>query len=174
MNSLKYVKQELFNPDYMRLLLNHDGLPHTTKQQLQKYFKKRQAGNRVDVVYDYAKEYASYNIGRVYVSHALGLQAFERDVRNALAQGIYWDIDMVNAHPTILSQACKRNGWACVRLDYYVNHRGDVLNDIKRHYGCTDKDAKNLMMRMMFLGHPEAWVGDSVCDNSVLKSHAMG
>jgi hypothetical protein len=49
-------------------------------------------------VYDYAKEYSASQIGRVYALHSLGMQSFERDVRNALAQGMYWDIDMVNAH----------------------------------------------------------------------------
>lgn len=164
MNTLKYVKQELFNPDYIRLLLNHDGLAYETKQLLKKYFKRRQAGNRVDTVYDYAKEYATYNIGRVYVNHSLGLQSFERDIRNALAQDLYWDIDMVNAHPTILLQACKKNGWTCDRLEHYVYNREQVLTDIMEHYGCSVKDAKNLMIRMMFLGHPESWVGDSVCE----------
>lgn len=166
MASLKYVKQEFFNPDYMRILQNHDGLSYETKQQIKKYFKKRQAGNRVDVVYDYAKEYSAFSVGRVYAVNALSLQSFERDIRNALAQGIYWDIDMVNAHPTILLQACKKNGWACTGLEYYVNNRDQVLIEIMEHYGCSSKDAKNLMIRMMFLGFPEAWVGDSVCENS--------
>jgi hypothetical protein len=166
MTSLKYVKQEFFNPDYMRLLLNHDGLSYETKQQLKKYYKRRQAGNRVDTIYDYAKEYSTYQIGRVYAINALSLQSFERDIRNALAQGVYWDIDMVNAHPTILLQACKSKGWACNELEHYVNNRDEVLGDIVKHYGCSTKDAKNLMIRMMFLGHPEAWIGDSVCENS--------
>lgn len=166
MTSLKYVKQEFFNPNYMKLLLNHDGLSYDTKQLLKKYHKKRQAGNRVDVVYDFAKEYNASQIGRVYAVHSLGLQSFERDVRNALSQGIYWDIDIVNAHPTILLHACKSKGWACSGLEHYVNNREKVLIDIMEHYGCASKDAKNLMIRMLFLGHPEAWVGDSVCENS--------
>lgn len=166
MATLKYVKQEFFNPNYMKLLLNHNGLSYETKQLLKKYHKKRQQGNKVDVVYDYAKEYNTTQIGRVYAVNGLSLQTFERDVRNALATDLYWDIDMVNAHFTILLKVCKSNGWSCGGLERYVNNREEILSEIMTHYGCSYQDAKNLMIRMLFLGHPEGWVGDSVCENS--------
>lgn len=165
-SNMQYVKQEFFNPNAMRALLNHEGLSYSQKQMLQKYHKKRENGNCVQTVYDWCKEYATYNIGRVYVNHSLGLQGFERDVRNALAQGLYWDLDMVNAHPTILLQTCKSKGWTCELLQHYVENRQQVLTEIMEHYGCQSKDAKNLMIRMMFLGFPDAWVGDTVCENS--------
>jgi hypothetical protein len=54
------------------------------------------------------KDYASSGVGRVYVANVLGLQGFSKDIRNALAAGLYWDVDMVNAHPTILVQLCQK------------------------------------------------------------------
>lgn len=164
--NMKYVKYESFNPDAMRFLLSYVGIPRDIHQQLQKYFKRRERGNCVQTTYDWCKEYATYQVGRVYVAHSLGLQGFERDIRNALAQGFYWDLDMVNAHPSILLQVCKSKGWICTNLEHYVNNRADVLNEISSHYGCSMKDAKNLIIRMMFLGFPESWVGDTVCENS--------
>lgn len=165
-SNMQYVKIETFNPNAMRFLLNHDGLSFEQKKMLQKYYKKRENGNCVQAVYDWCKEYATYSIGRVYVNHSLGLQGFERDIRNALAHGLYWDLDMVNAHPTILLQTCKSKGWVCYSLEHYVNNRQEVLTQIMEHYGCNSKDAKNLMIRMMFLGFPEAWVRDTICENS--------
>lgn len=164
--NMQYVKNELFNPNAMKCLLNHNGIAYDTKQQLKKYFKKRQNGNCVQCVYDWCKEYSTYQVGRVYVAHSNGLQGFPREIRNALAKGFYWDLDMVNAHPTILLQVCKNKGWMCTQLDNYVNNRSEVLNQIIDHYGCQMKDAKNLMIRMMFLGFPEAWVGETVCENA--------
>jgi hypothetical protein len=164
--NMQYVKHEFFNPNAMHTLLNHPGLSCIQKQTLQKYYKKRQNGNCVQTIYNWCKDYAVYNVGRVYVSHSLGLQGFERDIRNALAHGLYWDLDMVNAHPTILLQTCKNKGWSCNLLEHYVNNRQQVLNEIMQHYGCACKDAKNLMIRMLFLGFPEAWVGDTICENS--------
>lgn len=166
MTSLKFVKREFFNPTIMKSLLIHQGLDYDTKQQLKKYHKKRVNGNCVETVYDYAKEYQVGKLGRIYAAANVGLQSFPRDVRNALAQDLYFDVDMVNAHPTILYKICKENGWVCDYLGQYVNHREHVMNHIKEHYGCTDKDVKNLMIRMMFLGHPESWVGETICEKS--------
>lgn len=163
MTSLKYVKTELFNPDAMQLLLRHDGIDFGTRQRLQKYYKRRKNGNRVEVVYDFCKDYSA-KVGRVYAYQGLGLVGMSRDIRNALAKDLYWDVDMVNAHHNILVQLCEQKGWKCEGLKHYVNNRERVLNEIMLHYGCSHKDAKNLMIRLLFLGHPEAWVGDSVCE----------
>lgn len=166
MTSMKFVKNEIFNQNVMKSLLTHSGLTFDTKQQLKKYHKKRYNGNHVDIVYDFSKEYQSAKIGRVYANGAVGLQGFERDVRNALAKNLYFDVDMENAHCTILYKICKQNGWVCERLEDYVNNREKVLQSIVDHYGASRKDAKNLMIRMMFLGYPESWVGETVCENS--------
>jgi hypothetical protein len=163
MTSLKYVKRELFNPSIIKSLLTHQGLAYDTKQQLKKYHKKRVNGNCVESVYDYSKDYP--RIGRVYVAGSVGLQGFEREVRNALAKDLYFDVDMENAHPTILLKICTDKGWVCDRLRNYVENREQVLADIESHYGASRKDAKNLMIRMMFLGHPESWVGETMCEN---------
>ena len=159
------VKIEFFNANAMQMLLRHNGLDFQTKQQLQKYFKRRENGNRVTTLYNFCKDYASKSIGRLYVAHGLGLVGFSREVRNALADGLYWDIDMVNCHAVILNQLCKKHGWNCEGLTHYVDNRDEVITDVMNHYGCSYKDAKNLMIRLMFLGHPEAWVGDSVCES---------
>lgn len=166
MTSLKHVKQEFFNPNAMAALLRHDGIDHQTKLLLHKYYKRRENGNRVSTMYDFCKDYASSGVGRVYVANGLGLQGFSKDIRNALAAGLYWDVDMVNAHPTILSQLCEKKGWSCTGLKHYVDNRDQVIGDIMAHYGCSHGDAKNLMIRLVFLGHPEAWVGASVCELS--------
>jgi hypothetical protein len=163
---MKYSKTEVFNPNAMQALLRHDGIDFQTKQLMQKYYKRRENGNRVSTLYDFCKDYASSGVGRLYVAHGLGLQAFPKDVRNALAEGLYWDIDMVNAHPTILVQLCEQMGWSCEGLKHYVHNREQVINDITTHYGCSHADAKNLMIRLLFLGSPEAWVGASVCELS--------
>jgi hypothetical protein len=166
MTSLKYFKQEFFDPNAMATLLRHDGIDYATKQLLHKYYKRRENGNRVSTMYDFCKDYASSGVGRVFVANSLGLQGFSKDIRNALASGLYWDVDMVNAHPTILVQLCEQKGWNCAGLKHYVENRDQVIGDIMAHYGCSHSDAKNLMLRLVFLGHPQAWVGASICELS--------
>lgn len=166
MATMKYVKREQFDPTILKQILNHDGIGYDTKQQLKRYNKKRTNGNVVEVIYDYASSYRGVPVGRVYVAGGIGLQAFERDVRNALARKLYHDVDIENAHASILLTICRENGWMCDKLAEYVNHRELILRRIVRHYNCDRKDAKGLMLRQMFLGSPDAWVGECVCDNA--------
>lgn len=165
MSALKFVKREVFDPNVIKTLLNHNGLSFEMKQRLKKYYKKRMNGNCVEVVYDYAKEYATSKIGRVYADKAIGLQGVDRDVRNALSKANYWDVDVENAHCTILFKICKEKGWTCECLQQYVENRDTIMKQAMTHYGCERKDVKNLFIRMMFLGFPESWVGETVCEN---------
>ena len=61
--------------------------------------------------------------GRYYTSY--GLQNFQNDVRNYLADDLYMDIDMVNAHPTILLSL----GVESIRN--YIENRKDVLAELE-------------------------------------------
>ena len=45
MTTLKLVKQEFFNPNAMRMLLNHNGVSDMIKNQLKKYNKHRVNGD---------------------------------------------------------------------------------------------------------------------------------
>lgn len=161
MSTLKFVKREYFDPNVIKALLCHNGLSYEIKQRLKKYHKKRMNGNCVEVVYDFAKEYSTTKIGRIYADKAIGLQGFEKDVRNALAQKNYFDVDMANAQCTILLKICKDKGWTCDTLRYYVENRDVVLRDIMGYYGCARNDAKNLLLRMMFLGNAKAWENET-------------
>jgi hypothetical protein len=62
--------------------------------------------------------------GRLYPKRgASSVQGLKRDVRKALTHDSYTDIDMVNAHPCILSQLFKRHNLECPRLDEYIANR---------------------------------------------------
>ena len=43
----------------------------------------------------------------------------------------YTEIEMINAHPCILSQLFKRHNLECPRLDEYITHREEHLEDVK-------------------------------------------
>lgn len=158
MTTLKLVKQEYFNPNAMRMLLNHTGISDIVKNQLKKYNKHRVNGNRVDnIIYEFKNK---YQYGRLYAS--LGLSTFEKNVRNALAEGIYDDVDIVNAHPTILLQECKKYGWTCDKLKHYVDNREDVLKEVADYYKVSRDDAKLLFNVMMFGGCVDTWLKETI------------
>jgi hypothetical protein len=148
----KIVKQELFDINMMEALASHDGVSVDTKKMLKSYKRKREDGNVVQVVYEYGKSMRKLKKGRMYPQKGLGLQNFPSDIRSALAQKYYWDIDMVNSQPVILAYLCEQNGWKCDRLKEYVMNRSAVLSTIMDYLDCDRDTAKNMCIAVMFGG----------------------
>lgn len=87
--------------------------------------------------------------GRLFAKSA-SLQNLPREIRGALAYENYYDIDMVNAHPTILSQYCNKNDIQCLTLDEYINNREEIIEKIRTVYPSLDrKDIKDLFLLLM-------------------------
>lgn len=83
--------------------------------------------------------------GRLFAQNA-SLQSLPREFRGALAKGLYWDLDIKNAHPVLLAQYCHKNDIRCDALDYYIKNRDEVLNDIMTEYDYTRDEAKDLFL----------------------------
>jgi hypothetical protein len=64
--------------------------------------------------------------GRLYCGSSL--QGIPKHIRGFLMRNTTTDLDMKNAHPTILLYLCKSNNIRCPELEYYVNHREEILN----------------------------------------------
>ena len=91
--------------------------------------------------------------GRLYPKRERGgstpsLQGLKRDVRKALAHDQYTDVDMVNAHPAILSQLFLKLGLACPALERYVHEREAVLAET----GLGRDEAKQAFITLMYGG----------------------
>lgn len=65
--------------------------------------------------------------GRFYAIGSLSMQSMPREVRHTIASE-YIDIDMVNAHPVILSHLCKGRGIKTKYLDKYIVQRDKMLS----------------------------------------------
>jgi hypothetical protein len=149
---MKVVKTEMYDVDTMEALAVHDGVSQQVKKMLNSYKRLRVNGNTVQVVYEYGKKLKKARLGRLYPQRGLGLQNFPSDIRSALAQKYYWDIDMVNSQPVLLSQMAEKNGWKCDHLKDYVAHRADKLNEIMEMLDCDRSDAKTMCIAVMFGG----------------------
>jgi hypothetical protein len=78
--------------------------------------------------------------GRLYCGNSL--QSIPKKIRGFLLKDIATDIDMKNAHPVILRYLCKINKIHCPELEYYCNHRDEILDagdrdKIKTMYLCA-------------------------------------
>lgn len=65
--------------------------------------------------------------GRLYCGNSI--QGMSKHIRGFLLKNTATDIDMKNAHPVILNYLCKINGIRCPELEYYVNHRDEILEE---------------------------------------------
>lgn len=93
------------------------------------------------------------NIGRLFAQSA-SLQNLPKEFRGAIG-GNYHDIDMVNCHPSLLLQYCKKNDIKCDNLEYYVNHREEVITKIMNEYQLEKGDVKELFLSVMNGGKRE-------------------
>jgi hypothetical protein len=73
---------------------------------------------------------SSQHVGRFYPVGSLGLASLKRRVRGTLARAIYYDIDMSNAHPSILLYLVERCGGTAPCLRRYVEKRDEVLAEL--------------------------------------------
>lgn len=64
--------------------------------------------------------------GRLF-AHAGGVQGLAKLIRGFLFQENTTDIDMCNAHPTILRYLCLIHNIICDELTFYIEHRDEVL-----------------------------------------------
>ena len=122
-------KREWFDSNIYRLLLEYFRVQSFEENDLTKeekdcfkvdFYKLRNYGLSSDfsystciVRYQCSPKHAKNNVGRLYgyteslhtakdPIRYLGLQTMKKWVRGALAQPFYWDLDVINAHPSLL------------------------------------------------------------------------
>tara|TARA_R110000751_G_scaffold43398_1_gene100199 strand:+ start:923 stop:3208 length:2286 start_codon:yes stop_codon:yes gene_type:complete len=128
----KYVKS-LSLEDFTNMCwddgANEDGKKEDIKThyaQMQQYLRDViKEGGTIKRKYKYGNGCSE---GRIYVTQGLGLQSQKKEVRGFLADGLYKDIDIKNAHPVLLLKICKDK---CISSDYleqYVKNREQILS----------------------------------------------
>lgn len=88
---------------------------------------------KLEVVY-----YQKRNFGRYWAENGVSMQGLIREIRHTIANGLYVDIDMKNAHPVILSYLCHKNDFDCKYLDKYIADRDKYL----KRYDSREKGKK--------------------------------
>ena len=85
------------------------------------------------------------NKGR-YISINKSLQMLPRVARHTLCKNDYYDIDIVNAQPTILQQYFKSHNLQSPKLNDYLKYRNEVLNGLMDIYNITKDEAKMIFI----------------------------
>ncbi len=100
---------------------------------------------------------AKHKWGRGTADNALWVSRMRRVLKNTLLQGLYIDIDMVNAHPAILFFFVFANDIPCPFLERYVLDRDSCLKEVCDEYSCSKADAKNLFLSLLYGGLFPHW-----------------
>jgi len=82
-----------------------------------------------------------HEVGRLTPNGVKAVQGFKRDVRKALMNDKYIDIDMANAHPTILQKKFQDHNLLHTNLSEYNANREELLEDMISY---MDKTLNNL------------------------------
>lgn len=117
-----------------------------TQYEILKHFCKVNIKDRGQTtrLYSYSLSTPLGNGGRLYSGNSI--QGLNSTVRGFLMDGITTDIDMKNAHPTILKYICLKHNILCPYLTEYVEKRDTVLNNFD---GYTKDEAKTLFLCAM-------------------------
>lgn len=87
------------------------------------------------------------------------MQSFEKERRAYLCEDIYWDVDQVNSHPSLLiSLLMHLKIDAPKLLVKYIEDREKLLGQIAESYETDSATAKNLMLRLIYGGTVNNWV----------------
>lgn len=154
------TKLELCNVSKVAELIENGILDDKEITQLTKYIKKvKNIGddNIGKVEVDYKKSIGSKGKGRLYARGGLSLQSFKKGIRHYLADDIYWDVDMVNAHPVILLKICQNKGFCCNYIKQYVDNREFYINELMELTQCGRKQIKELYLSTLNLKDPNRW-----------------
>ena len=87
------------------------------------------------------------NMGSLFAQSA-SLQGLPREIRGAISEN-YYDLDMVNAHPSLLLQYCKKKDIKCEVLEEYVENREEIIKTMMAKFDLDRCDVKQLFLSVL-------------------------
>ncbi len=156
---------ETIDVPVLRLLMSSNLLKDTFRNPFVKYANEKKQLEAYEQLITDGIAKVNYvrkiNIGRVNPNKSLGLHTIRREIRHTLARKYYFDVDIVNAHPVILSQICQNNNIECKYLNEYIANRAKHLKDVMDTYKVSRDTAKNLFIRLLYFGEFKFWCKDN-------------
>lgn len=141
---------------------NHDALKTSLERMVLACVDQGDGTGLVPVTYLESRTRRDKKIpgGRLYAEKGVSLQSAKKWIRHTLCHDLYHDIDVVNAHPTLLLQLMEKwgHGGSFPMLKKVVHHRQDLFDEGKQH-GFEPKDVKLFIIVLMYGGNPpeNAW-----------------
>jgi len=157
---MSITKEEIIDVDVLAVLSKSDDLSSEDHAKLRTIKRKLIRGRYLDSVYKLGKNIKSADgdLGRLCVLRSIGLQALPRQIRSALAQKHYWDVDIANCHPTIAMQLCEKMGISCVEQKVFLENRDRLRGELAEHLQIDDGKVKE-RINALYFGYASACHG---------------
>jgi hypothetical protein len=127
--------------------VNEEGEKETVQAQynlITSYCQQQKTSN-YSLERNYKHSKSNPQKGRIFVDD-LGIQRIYKQFRGCLCEGLYYDLDMINAHPTILLHICRNNGIPAASLSEYVANREHYIQQLMTDDNLTRDIAKQLFL----------------------------
>lgn len=134
----------------------YDGIPYKT--ELDQMIKYKESYNKKQKKFIVSFHLPKHKWGRIIPAYYTSLSVYHRPTRHSLCDGIYIDIDMVNAQPTIILEICNHHNIQLPALKLYVDNPKHFREAIMRHHKVNKDIAKNLPICLMFGGSYDGWI----------------
>jgi hypothetical protein len=106
-------------------------------------------GDKVIVKYE-----RKYNRGRRFACNALSLQSLPKLIRGSIAAEFYYDVDMVNCHPTIIKQLFEKHKISMPFLSNYITDRADIIKEIcNANPSIHEPQVKECILSVLYAGN---------------------
>ncbi|KAG8465446.1 hypothetical protein KFE25_002753 [Diacronema lutheri] len=121
-------------------------------------------GKRVGEFQHYGVDYAhgrnTPGFGMLFAAASTPcVHSIDGDFKRFLLDGTRsFDIDQVNAMPTLMHQDARKYGKPLLQLEAYAANRESWLVQIAHDAGCSQKQAKNLVLSLLFGGKYNTWL----------------
>ena len=109
-------------------------------------YKKAHSKGSVPIEYKYSKGNPTFP-GRQF-SQSASMQGMKRWIRHTLATG-YYDYDIVNCHPTLFVQLCKKKGWDTTPFESYLEKRDMYLKELMDTNAIDRDEAKEIVLSIL-------------------------
>jgi len=93
------------------------------------------------------KYFSKKDTGRVYAEYG-SIGTLRRIFRHFISEDLYVDIDIKNAHPTLLYNMCKAWAIPCDKLELWINERDTIIKKIMKS-GFTKDQSKRLISALI-------------------------
>jgi len=137
----------------------YDHLAKVDKTELEQIKRFRDLYNRKLKAFQTAHFLPKHKWGRIIPANDyLSLSIFHRPTRHSFCDGIYVDIDMINAQPTMINEIAKMNNITLPNLAKYVKNPKKYRDFIMEHHNVCKDGAKNLPIVIMMGGTYNGWL----------------